>query len=222
MGMNSWRSWQVIPIEYIALLLAGIDPLEVDESRVRMKPPIKQPGTFRAGVMALANEKELPGASQAKQWYQRIKQALIDGEIHPAGEIRQWNAREGTWRSVDREGLMVMHGFEFDMTRPDVARWLVSLGWAESELPDFLSGIALTPTVSKADGGEELRALEALGLLAEMVAKQAPKYQRNGKTNKAQIAEVMSQQAGETPGMSKSKLQRLLSDALDAWEEKRG
>ncbi|MGO2132393.1 MAG: hypothetical protein ACTH3D_05755 [Halomonas sp.] len=70
--------------------------------------------------------------------------------------------------------------------------------------------------------GEELRALEALGLLAETVAKQAPRYQRNNKPNKAQIAEVMSQQAGEVYGMSKSKLQRLLSDALDAWEEKRG
>lgn len=70
--------------------------------------------------------------------------------------------------------------------------------------------------------GEELRALEALGLLAETVAKQAPKYQRNGKPNRAQIAEAMSQQAGEVYGMSKSKLQRLLSDALDAWEEKRG
>lgn len=69
---------------------------------------------------------------------------------------------------------------------------------------------------------EELRALEALGLLAETVAKQAPRYQCNGKPNKAQIAEAMSNQAGEVYGTSKSKLQRLLSDALDAWEERRG
>lgn len=70
-------------------------------------------------------------------------------------------------------------------------------------------------------GGDERRALEALGLLAEMVATQAPKYQRNGKPNRAQIAEAMSQQAGDVYGMSKSKLQRLLSDALDTWKEKR-
>jgi len=78
------------------------------------------------------------------------------------------------------------------------------------------------PAPSIEAGGEEVRALEALGLLAETVAKQAPRYQRNGKPNRAQIAEAMSQQAGEVYGMSKSKLQRLLSDALDAWDEKRG
>lgn len=68
---------------------------------------------------------------------------------------------------------------------------------------------------------EDLRALEALGLLAETVAKQAPKYQCNGKPNKAQIALAMSQQAGDVYGMSQSKLAHLLSDALDAWEGKR-
>lgn len=71
--------------------------------------------------------------------------------------------------------------------------------------------------------GEELRALEALGLLAETFALKGPSNWRKletGKPNKAQIAEAMSKQAGEVYGMSKSKLQRLLTDALVAWEER--
>ncbi len=227
MAINSWRSQQVIPIEYVALLLAGIDPLEVDASRVHMSPRYKQPKSFRTNVMAAAFDKELSGANQAKQWYNRIKQALIEGEIHPAGEIRQWNARVGTWRPVGREGLKVYHGFDFDLARSEIARWVISLGLEENELPDFLAGIVAIPEGNQPTEGKDLRALEALGLLAVTFAKGRGQYthERSGKPNCAQVAEAMSQQArqdGEVYGMSKSKLQRLLSDALIAWEEKRG
>lgn len=101
---------------------------------------------------------------------------------------------------------------------PSIEEWIIT----RADLDAFIASLDESePAPGVEAGGIELRALEALGLLAETVAKQAPKYQRNGKPNRAQIAEAMSNQAGEVYGMSKSKLQRLLSDALDAWEERR-
>lgn len=89
------------------------------------------------------------------------------------------------------------------------------------ELEAFISEVGEQNAAPDSEG-ENLRALEALGLLAETFAKQGPKYRKGdaGKPNCAQIAKAMSQQAGDTPGMGESKLQRLLSDALDAWHDK--
>lgn len=91
-----------------------------------------------------------------------------------------------------------------------------------TNLDAFISGLenaSKTPQLSERD---EIRALEALGLLAETFSKLAPKYHLSGKPNKAQIAEAMSNHAGDVYGMSKSKLQRLLTESLNAWDECQG
>jgi hypothetical protein len=94
--------------------------------------------------------------------------------------------------------------------------------WAQGRIAASPGG-GQSPEPHHASGnGEELRALEALGLLAETFAtKQKGKYQRAGKPSCAQIAEAMTQQSSGIYGMGKSKLQRLLSEALNAWHEKR-
>lgn len=69
---------------------------------------------------------------------------------------------------------------------------------------------------------KELRALEALGLLIETMAKQSSKYRVGdaGRPNCAQIAEAMSKQAGDVYGMKPRTLQDRLSKAQIAWQEK--
>ena len=45
--------------------------------------------------------------------------------------------------SIDFDVLASSEGdfdFDFDVSRSELARWLLSLGWSEVELPDFLSG----------------------------------------------------------------------------------
>ncbi|WNK19857.1 hypothetical protein P1P91_13670 [Halomonas piscis] len=67
----------------------------------------------------------------------------------------------------------------------------------------------------------EIRALEALGLLVEVVAytgTDQKKYQWGGKPNCAQIARAMEAQAGQGSGMREEKLKRLVGDALDAYQ----
>jgi len=95
-----------------------------------------------------------------------------------------------------------------------------SLMVLRNDLDTFISSLDEPPSGQHAEG-EELRALEALGLLADTFAKQAHRYQRNGRPNCSQIAQAMSNQAGTVYGMGESKLAHLLSDALAAWEEKR-
>lgn len=89
-------------------------------------------------------------------------------------------------------------------------------------LDAFIYGLENTSKTSQPSERDEIRALEALGLLAETFSRSASKYDLSGKPNKAQIAEAMSNHAGDIYGMSKSKLQRLLTDSLNAWDERRG
>lgn len=115
----------------------------------------------------------------------------------------------------------------FKIERSELYNWLRASGIEDDAIPEALRVMPKPQTPAEQSptqptAGEELRALEALGLLAVTFAKQAPKYQRNGKPNCAQIAKAMDQQAGKVSGMGDSKLARLLSDALAAWEEKRG
>lgn len=159
------------------------------------------------------------------KWKHKVMSAIASGDLVPASPPTYVNTRLGWSRLLlDHEVPSYEpadHEIQARFKRDEVTRWLKEANMKPEDIPE---GLRSEPQESPAAAvnGEELRALEALGLLAETVAKQAPKYQRNGKPNKAQIAEAMSQQAGEVYGMSKSKLQRLLSYALDAWEEKRG
>jgi len=78
------------------------------------------------------------------------------------------------------------------------------------------------PALGVDAGGDELRALEALGLLIETMAKQSHKYRvgEAGRPNCAQIAEAMSQQADDIYGMKPRTLKGRLGEALTAWQEK--
>lgn len=78
------------------------------------------------------------------------------------------------------------------------------------------------PQLAQGVDDDDLKALEALGLLVETMAKQSNKYRigDTGRPNFAQIAAAMSQQAGDVYGMSTRTLQDRLSTALAAWQEK--
>lgn len=256
--MNIWRSQTHIRIDNACLLLAGIDPWEVDPECPTLAMDDKLWGPFASILWAYENnaaeEKQLV---KANAWLGRAKQAVVRGELMPSDElgyglVRVWKRlkepkEDLIAKDIDGSGhdkcYPVYHeiiayeemegldlekicelspelDFEFDVSRVDLARWLLSMGWQEDELPPFLAGISLSPASVIPTKSEELRSLEALGLLAEVFSKQAPRYQRNGKPNKAQISEAMSTQAGEVSGMSKRKLQQLLSEALEAWYDK--
>lgn len=102
---------------------------------------------------------------------------------------------------------------------PGVEEWIIT----RADLDAFIAKMDERDDSNDQGLANDLRALEALGLLAETFAKQGAKYRKGdaGKPNCAQIAQAMSQQAGETPGMGERKLAGLLSDALDAWHDKR-
>ncbi|WP_157955174.1 hypothetical protein [Halomonas denitrificans] len=102
---------------------------------------------------------------------------------------------------------------------PDIAEWII----ARRDLDAFIASPA-EQSPGQPTEGEELRALEALGLLAVTFAKGRGQYmhERSCKPNCAQIAKAMQPHAGEVYGMGERKLAGLISDALAAWEEKRG
>ncbi|MFI8750077.1 hypothetical protein ACIGG6_08730 [Vreelandella lionensis] len=105
--------------------------------------------------------------------------------------------------------------------RPAPKDWL----FKREDLESFVSELR-----SEAGEGEkqkrssdEVKALEALGLLTEVIAYTGTdkhKYQWGEKPNCTQIAKAMETQAGNVSGMGEEKLKRLLGDALDAYEKK--
>jgi len=159
-------------------------------------------------------------------WRRTLVSAAQSGEITPSSvhllsqHGKCFGIEDAAWRETD------IHDVEATFERQEVFRWLKMKGIPDSHIPEELKWAGETvehdASLPKA-AAEELRALEALGLLAETFAKLGPKYRKGdaGKPNCAQIAQAMSQQAGDTPGMGERKLAGLLSDALDAWRDKR-
>ncbi|RUR30848.1 hypothetical protein ELY33_08530 [Vreelandella andesensis] len=102
--------------------------------------------------------------------------------------------------------------------RPAPEEWL----FKRDDLESFASKLR-----SEAGEGEkqhrssdEVKALEALGLLTEVIAYTGTdkhKYQWGEKPNCTQIAKAMETQAGNVSGMSEEKLKRLLGEALAAY-----
>ena len=179
--MNIWRSQSHIRIDNACLLLAGIDPWEVDPDCPTLALDDALWGPFAS--IRWAYEREVRQKEQlvsATAWLGRLKRAVIKGEIQPSDEedkglIRVWkrlsepqedtiaNDIDVTGKqigittstifyeliaydlvdSIDFDVLASSEGdfdFDFDVSRSELARWLLSLGWSEVELPDFLSG----------------------------------------------------------------------------------
>ncbi|BCB08031.1 hypothetical protein HHSLTHF2_19210 [Vreelandella venusta] len=170
-----------------------------------------------------------------------LRARAYDAELFRAiqtGELKYFRLvpREDTRELVEEaervpELLLVVERkdlYKIEVTRQEVYRWLKALGIENEDIPETLR---VTPTKcepvakstpSQATEGDELRILEALGLLIETMAKQSHKYRigDNGRPNCAQIAEAMSQQAGDVYGMKPRTLQERLSKALAAWQQK--
>ncbi|ERS81723.1 hypothetical protein [Halomonas sp. PBN3] len=167
-------------------------------------------------------------------WRTALADALLEGSIEPVSNLRVLSKETGETLIVTSDWMERYHPLDHTVIakfkREDLCQWLMGLGIAMDDIPEALkvgggSGKAVlgADDRQKDAGADELRALEALGLLAETFAKLGPKYRKGdaGKPNCAQIAQAMSQQAGDTPGMGERKLAGLLSDALDAWRDKR-
>ncbi|SFT48188.1 hypothetical protein [Halomonas saccharevitans] len=198
---------------------------------------------FEQGVQMLSGIYDLPMLSLEKSLVEEMYYPRVGGpDIDPWGLEGVWLEREGCiYRLCKRMATQADYDAcgtedsisEWEKRYTDPSRWFPADRLPEecaiilrrTNLDAFIDSLeAPEEARGQFSEGEELRALEALGLITETIAKLGPKYRKGdaGKPNCAQIAHAMSQQAGEVYGMSKSKLQRLLSYALDAWEEKRG
>ena len=94
--MNIWRSQSHIRIDNACLLLAGIDPWEVDPDCPTLALDDALWGPFAS--IRWAYEREVRQKEQlvsATAWLGRLKRAVIKGEIQPSDEedkglIRVW------------------------------------------------------------------------------------------------------------------------------------
>lgn len=167
-------------------------------------------------------------------WQCVLVDALLEGSIEPTGNIRVLDEQSGEELNISAIWLEdfdpMFHKIKAMLRREDLYGWLKDLSIPDEDIPEALR-ISPSKVASKAQDqsrtgeGEELRTLEALGLLVETFAKQEAhtrKYRvgEAGRPNCAQIAKAMNNQAGDVYGMSESKLQRLLSKALTTWQEK--
>ncbi|GHE19989.1 hypothetical protein [Halomonas urumqiensis] len=262
--MNIWRSQSHIRIDNACLLLAGIDPWEVDPECPALAMDDALWGPFAA--IEWAYEHKVRDAEQlvrASAWLGRAKRAVIAGELEPSDEedrglVRVWRrlpdmkeemvAKEideagqqigAKYRPVKYEivayeladiidfeqvGISETHlDFDFDVSRADLARWLMSLGWAESELPDFLAGICKAPAPNESAEVVELRTLEVFGLLAELYAGQrGPDYRHGERPKVARIVtDMLEAMPADITKMGDRKLKEHISAAIKAWENKK-
>lgn len=197
---------------------------------------------FERGVEMLSGIYDLPMLSAEKSLIEEMYYPRVGGpDIDPWGLEGVWLERDGhIYRLCKRMATQADYDAcgtedsisEWEKRYTDPARWFPvdrlpeesAIILRRTNLDAFIASLEEPEDAqSQYSGGEELRALEALGLLAETFAKLGPKYRKGdaGKPNCAQIAQAMSQQASETPGMGERKLAGLLSDALDAWHDKR-
>ncbi|WP_372614262.1 hypothetical protein [Halomonas sp.] len=107
------------------------------------------------------------------------------------------------------------------MTRIELARWLVSLGWPKNEHPGFLVGAE--PVCSEGDEAEELRALEAFGLLVELYASQhGPDYQYGTRPNASRVVkDMLGIMPKDVTKMGDRKLKEHVGAAIMAWKAKK-
>lgn len=218
-SLNVWRACKKLHIESACLLIAGIDPRSIWPNYLSESVPIES-GAGDTDSVKAALRFDIPQAQEAANWLTVARQAAIDGNLMPIGKIRLWGSH-GRWESAELAGLSTYDSFDFDVTRQELARWLSSLGWTESELPDFLAGID-TPE-AKSVGGEESRALEVFGLLVEVYAsKHGPDY-RNGEKPKASrvVEDMLNTIPDDVTNMGDRKLKEHVGAAIKAWEAKK-
>ena len=218
-SLNVWRACKKLHIESACLLIAGIDPRSLWPDLISQSVSIES-GAGDTNSIRAALQFDIPQAREAANWLIIAKQAAIDGNLAPIGKIRLWG-RDGRWTSAELADLATYDSFDFDVTRPELSRWLSSLGWLESELPEFLAGI--NTTKAKSIEGEESRALEVFGLLVEAYAiKHGPDY-RNGEKPKASriVEDMLNTIPDDVTNMGDRKLKEHIGAAIKAWEAKK-
>lgn len=102
---------------------------------------------------------------------------------------------------------------------PDISEWII----ARRDLDAFISSPDEQPHTKPAEG-EELRALEAFGLLVELYASQHGPDYRNGARPKASriVQDMLAAVPDDVPSMGDRKLKEHVGAAIKAWEAKKG
>jgi hypothetical protein len=218
-SLNIWRTCKKLHIESACLLLAGIDPRSIMPELISVTIPIES-GAGDTDSIKAALHFDIPQAQEAASWLTIARQAAIDGKLVPIGKVRLWGSG-GKWGSAELADLSTYDSFDFDVTRQEFSRWLSSLGWTESELPGFLSGI--NTAESKSTKGEEQRAIEAFGLLVELYASQRGPDYRHGKKPKASriVEDMLDAIPDDVTNMGDRKLKEHVGAAINAWEAKK-
>lgn len=209
MALSPWMATGKLEIRVAAALLAGISPHESD--------------------LTFNNE-----SNDYNQWRVSLVNAALCGELKSdwAGEKRDEQGRPSRTAKFDPWPQDVWAWIE----KPSLHKWLIEKGIPESDIPLEIRTYPTEGTLDDAPESKELRALEALGLLAEALAQRHPSLygKTAGAPKKSGIYSIMMDVVDgyESPkdekilpikiqGFKKSTLNDLLGDAIEAWEQKK-